>query len=78
LNENGRILYITIEDVENKATQTFNFFFLYGWRVKDASGTLLTADYNDPEDTDEPILRLVGEMISNIQFDKYDCKVETV
>jgi hypothetical protein len=75
--KNSGCLYVTIEDLEDKATQTFNFFFLYGWRVKDVTGTLLTADYNDPSETDAPILRLIGEKISTIRFNKYDCKIET-
>jgi hypothetical protein len=69
-------LFITIEDLGDKSIQTFEFFFCFGWRIKDITGRLLTAVFNDPEDTDDPILRLTGEKINNIQFDKYDCKIE--
>jgi hypothetical protein len=69
-------LFVTIEDLEDKTIQTFEFFFFFGWRVKDVTGTLLTAIFNDPEDTDEPIVKLIGEKVNSIQFNKYDCKIE--
>jgi hypothetical protein len=74
--KNSGCLYVTIEDIEDKTTQTFDFFFLYGWRVKDATGILLTGDFNDPEETDDLIVRLIGEKINNIRFNKYDCEIE--
>jgi hypothetical protein len=69
-------LFVTIEDLEDKTAQTFEFFFVFGWRVKDDTGILLTAVFNDPKDTDEPIVKLIGEKINSIRFDKYDCKIE--
>lgn len=70
-------LYVTIEDLEDKTTQTVGFSFLFDWRVKDATGTLLTGNHNDPDEIDDPIFRLAGEKIKNIRFDKYDFKIET-
>jgi hypothetical protein len=74
--KNSGCLLVTIEDLEDKTVQTFDFFFLFGWRVKNATGALITAVFNDPEDTDEQIVKLIGEKLSCIRFDKYDCKIE--
>jgi hypothetical protein len=75
IKESG-CLFVTIEDIEDKTIQTFEFFFVFGWRIKDATGALITAVFNDPKDTDESFLKLIGEKVNSIQFDKYDCKIE--
>ncbi|MDR1180182.1 MAG: hypothetical protein LBK44_06725 [Spirochaetales bacterium] len=78
--EDSGTLCITIEsDTDSciNSSKTFILFFC-GWRIKNSSGEILTALFNDPRSEDDVFAILSGKKVKTIWYDKYDCKIETV
>jgi hypothetical protein len=77
--KNSGTLYITIQDNSQNENMIKTFVLAFcGWRIKNSTGEIMTAIFNDPEQDDIIYCQLIGKEIKKIWYDKYDLRIETV